>query len=659
MDFFISLAAVAALTLFLIVRFKWNSAVAPFFTVLSVILFMCFCGLFGLLRVAGFLVYALALYSLYYVFVQKRAQIKESLRAFLQPGPVFFFVACTVFFFLIRAQLPAFRYWDEFSFWGIAGKTVFENGTLYTLCESSMINTSYPPGLSVIGYFFQFFGSYFTEWKFYLAYDVLHLAAVTVLFSRIRWKNIVSFVLTSFFALASIYLFLVTFDGMPYYCNAYADRIVGVLFGAALLCWFSDESRGFPRYLSAMGALMLLPYIKDIGFAFGLVGAVIIAFDMLVSKNYPSRTMCGRDKSYLRFLYAALMLAAVVFSYLSWTLHFNSVEHMARIEFPYKYSFMEIITGKDPYFLAILGRMIEALSTHQLVSFGPITDMLVVFFAVPLIGGLLTWDKKKFFRLCALSVELLGGFALYYVFQTYLYTAIFYHTPNYELVSFARYIGSYAIGWMYAAFGVLLFEVAAPRFKKLSLAPGVALCALLLASHFYYTDVHPDQYVFTSPKLDMRLDGLRQLIQTDSRDFSRYLTAEDRLYFVCQESAGGEWFVFNYEFQPSFTVETFGGGYFVPMDTPDSEMPNYGKRADRENFAAFLLEEGVDYLYVLQTDEYFYDEFNEMFDDNLRLFYDNTVHVYRVVQDNGVMHFVPLMKGAGIPTLNEQYGPTH
>ena len=656
MDFFISLLAVAAISLFLTARFRWNASVAPFFALASILLFVCGCGLFGLLRAAVFAVYAFALYCLVWVFILHRDRALESLRAFLQPGPVFFLAACAFFYFALRAKQPVFTYWDEFSFWGIAAKTIFANNTLYTLCESSMINVSYPPGLPVVGYFFQFLGGSFCEWKHYLAYDVLHMAAMTLLFSRIRWKNVVAILVTSFFSLASIYLFYISSEGMIFYCTSYSDWIVGILFAAALLCWFSDDSRGFPRYLSAVAAIMLLPYIKDIGLALGLIAAVIIAFDMIVSRNYPSERLFGCAKKPVRLVYALLPFAALALSYFSWTVHFQLAENIQRITVPYEYSFFEIITGKDPYFVHILERMISSLDTAQLVSFGPMKDMIAVFFAVPIIGGLLTWDKKKFLRLCALSVELLCAFAVYYVFQAYLYTAIFHHYDTYELTSYNRYIGSYAVGWMYAAFGVLLFEVAQPRFRKLSLAPGVAMCALLLVSHFCLTTVNPDQYVFTSPKIDISSGGVRQLLKDSAADFVPYMTPQDRIYFVCQESNGGEWFVFNFEFQPAYTVKTFGSGYFVPMDTADADMPDYGVRADRENFTEYLRGQGVDYVYILKIDDYFEREFGGMFSDELRMYHDGSVHMYRIVDENGAVSFVPVTKGAAIPVLNEQYG---
>ncbi|MEA4911242.1 MAG: hypothetical protein VB092_01335 [Oscillospiraceae bacterium] len=656
MDFFISLAAVLSISLFLTGRFKWNASTAPFFTLATVILFLCDCGLFGLLRPAVYVVYAFALYCLLDTLVLRRAALAETLRAFFQPGPVFFIGASIFFYFALRAKQPVFTYWDEFSFWGIAAKTIFENNTLYTLCESSMINVSYPPGLPVAGYFFQFLSGSFCEWKHYLAYDVLHMAAMTLLFSRIRWKNIIAALVTAFFSLASIYLFYISSEGMVFYCTSYSDWIVGILFAAVLLCWFSDESRGFPRYLTTMAAVMLLPYIKDIGLALGLIAAVIVSFDMLVSQNYPSEGFLRCEKKPVRVVYALLLFAALAISYFSWTTHFDLTQNISRIEIPYQYSFVEIITGKDPYFINIMKRMLDALDYMQLVSFGPMKDMIIVFFAIPIVGGLLTWDRKKFFRLCALSIELLCAFALYYVFQAYLYTAIFHHYDTYELTSYNRYISSYAIGWMYAAFGVLLMELASPRFKKLSLAPGVALCSLLLASHFYFTSVHPDQYVFTSPKIDISSGGVRQLLKDNAADFIRYMSPQDRIYFVCQESNGGEWFVFNYEFQPAYTVKTYGSGYFVPTDTADADMPDYGMRADRAGFSQYLIDEGVDYIYVLKIDDYFEQEFGGMFSDALRMYHDGAVHMYRVVNTQGSLSFIPATKGAAIPMLNEQYG---
>ena len=149
MSFFISLAAIVAICLFVTVRFKANSAWTPFFVVAFITLFSCYLGTLNLLVPAIYLVLAFAVFSLVYVFILKRKDLKANLLSFLSPGMVFFIASSIFFFFALQKENAAFSVWDEFSFWGTAAKNVFAHRQLYTLFESSMINISYPPVLPV------------------------------------------------------------------------------------------------------------------------------------------------------------------------------------------------------------------------------------------------------------------------------------------------------------------------------------------------------------------------------------------------------------------------------------------------------------------------------------------------------------------------------
>ncbi len=657
MDFFISLLAILAISFFLCVRFKLNSAITPFVTIAGLTLFMCLFGILNLLYIAGLVVFAFAVFSLVYVFYLKRKELGASLKAFLTPGVAFFTAACIFFFFALKAEGASFLVWDEFSFWGTAAKNVFEHRQLYTLFESSMINISYPPALPVFSFFVQFFGGAFTEYKVYLAYSVIKMAVMTIFFARIDWKKPVSIIVTAFFSLACIYVFWWSLDGLIAYCTSYADYILGYVFAAPLLIYFSDDTRSLPKFFAVIVGLMLLPLTKDVGFALGLIAAAIITADMVLFKRYPTDTLFNKKSKLLLLIYPLLLFVTEIASYLSWTLHFNTVTHIPRVEVFYEYSALEIFTGKDPYFNTILSKMIAEIPTRQLFTIGTMLEMILLFTLLPVVISLFTKSKKQILRTSLMSFLMLCGFALYYVFMAYLYTAIFYHTAEYELISFGRYISSHVFGWMLVSFGVCMFEITKPFWKRFTLALGTGVCALLMAAHFYYCPVHPDQYVFTSWKVNAGMNDIRAYIQNTGGKFSKDLTVEDRIYFVCQESTGGEWFVYNYAMQPAYIIKTFGGGNFVPMDTSDATMPDYGVRANRENFSEYLREQEADFVYVYKTNDYFIDEFSSMFSDKLISFFDGSGGFYMVIDNGGSeVAFEAVGNNIALAQMRETFG---
>lgn len=658
MSFFISLAAIVAICLFVTVRFKANSAWTPFFVVAFITLFSCYLGTLNLLVPAIYLVLAFAVFSLVYVFILKRKDLKANLLSFLSPGMVFFIASSIFFFFALQKENAAFSVWDEFSFWGTAAKNVFAHRQLYTLFESSMINISYPPVLPVFSFFMQFFGGAFSEYMVYVAYAVIEMAVVTILFSRIRWKNPVAIVVVAFFALAGIYSFWWGFEGLIAYCTSYADYILGFVFAAPLLIYFSSDDKSLIKYLGVLLGLMLLPLTKDIGFAFGLIASVVIAADMVLANNYPSERVFKSENKWLRLVYPAALFIAVIASYFIWTLHFNAVTELSRVEVSYSYSIFDMLRGKDDYFNQIIHKMFTVTSTKQLVTFGTINVMLVVFFIVPIIVSLFTKSKRQILRTLLFSFLMLCGFLLYSVFQSYLYTAIFVHTESHDLISYTRYMSSYAIGWFFIMTGVCLFDITKPFFKRLSLSLGVAVCAVLLSAHFYFCNVHPDQYVFTSEKVICGPNEMRRRMSDITNKFDGYLTSDDKIYFIAQNSDGGEWFIFNYQAQPAYTVKTLGGGNFVSLDTPKEDMVGtYNVYADKKIFTDYIREQGIDYVYIFVLDDYFISEFSDMFEDKLVTYFDNSSGLYMVVDKGAdLVSFVPVPTGMAIENLKAEYG---
>ncbi|MEG2258812.1 MAG: hypothetical protein RSB78_01360 [Oscillospiraceae bacterium] len=214
MDFAVSFLAILAIAAFFIVRFKLNASVAPFASIALITLFLCYMGTFNLLMPAVYIIFAFAVFSLVYIFWIKRKELCSSVKAIFTPGMTFFIVASLGFLIAVGIKNPYFTFWDEFSFWGIAAKTLFEHQQVYTLFTSSMINISYPPGLPIFSFFMQCTSTVFREWRVYLAYDILIMSVMSMLFARVKWRNYITIPVLSFTAISCLYLFWYSFEGL-------------------------------------------------------------------------------------------------------------------------------------------------------------------------------------------------------------------------------------------------------------------------------------------------------------------------------------------------------------------------------------------------------------------------------------------------------------
>ncbi|MDO4565709.1 MAG: hypothetical protein Q4B42_00090 [Oscillospiraceae bacterium] len=654
MSFALSFVSILLIALLFIRRFKVNAALAPFASIAFITLLLIFTGVFNLLIVGIILVYALAVFSLWYCLIRERKRLAETAREFFKPGMVFFIVSSLAFLVALGDKQPYFMIWDEFSFWGIAVKNMWLNGRLYTLFTSSMIGVSYPPALPVFSYFMQCTAGVFTEWLVYLAYDILMMSVFAMLFARLKWKNYIALPVLSFTSVAALYIFWESFEGLKLYSTSYSDVPLGVVFGAVLAAWFSSDERGFPRWSVTALALLLLPMMKDTGLAFALVAAAVCAFDMIISRSFPSERLFKWEKPFVKYFYALAFFIAVLVSYEVWTLHLASAVSIERNSVPYEYGLVDMLAGRDPFFNEIWKRMVSALTELKLVTFGNVKTMLIAFTLTPLVLAPFCKHKRNSLRLVINSFMLLAGFFLYYLMMAYLYTAVF-HSSEYSLTSYQRYISSYAIGWLIAILAMCFGEISRWRWVKAAKAPAVAACGVLLWSLFYYTPVPLKNYVFISEEVYQDLLPLRQLMMDNAADFAGAFTSEDRIYYVCQDSNGGEWFYFNYEFQPAFTVQTLEGGDFVAKGS-EHDGP-YDVEADRADFEAYLREEEVDYVFVQKIDDYFAEEFAPLFSDNLMGFFDGTASMYKITYtEMGGMSLIPVYSGVNALALKEQYG---
>jgi len=669
MDCLLAMIAIVSFSLFVQRRWQVNAAIAPFFCVVSITLFLCLISITGLLYAGFWLVYLGALLSLIWLFVIKKEK-PSILLELLHPGMVFFLLSSLAFYVILKVWNPYFLIWDEFSFWGSATKAVFLNRQIYTLERGSLMNYSYPPALPLFSVFVQFFGSGFSECKVYLAYDIMIMSVMSTGFTRLKWKNIAGIVIMTAFGLLSLYQFWWSFEGKYLYLTSYGDLQIAVVFGGVLMAWFLSEQGAKYRWAVAFAGVMLLPMIKDIGFALGLAAAGIISVDHLLAglkekqpkgkepvdaqqQQKPVRSV-GRKKLLLQIMLSLALMLSVLISYQIWNLHFRSATELSRIPNPYEYSAVDMLMGRDEDFIRFTELMGQALLTERVVMFGSMKTMIIVFAVIPVAIGALSLNFKKFLRLACFSALMTLGFFCYNLFMTYAYTAIFTREVyGYGLICYHRYMSSYCAGWFLAMCAACLSETGDIKWEKIKRAPGLALAVIMLVSTFCFSPVPADQFLITSPKLNINDPGYLGIRQSFWTARARYeqddFTAEDRFCFVGQGLAGGEWFYFNYDFMPCYLVGN-GGGTFVDPVAPD-ETVEYALPVD---FTEYLREHQANFVYVCTVDEYFIDTYCDCFTDYLAGYFDRSCMIYMVVYSGSQLILEPVANSIQLSALRQK-----
>ncbi|MDO4566389.1 MAG: hypothetical protein Q4B42_03560 [Oscillospiraceae bacterium] len=645
MLFLLSLAAVLAVSAFLIRRCSVPSSAAPFISIVSIVSLMCAGAMLDLLRETGYVVFAAALLLGVFAFACKNPP-RETLDAqsFFSPGMVFFLAASLFFFTVFTLRDFYFRQWDEFSFWGTAAKALFTENRLYTLSLASVVKNDYPPAMPVLSYFFQFWCASFREGYVYCAYDVLLASVAAAAFGNARFKEIPRILLTG----GAGFLMLYLYSAEEAYHSAYADIPLGAVLAGALICWYSARGKAALR-LGALPALFLLPFMKNAGLGLALIGLIAMLADSLFAGE--SRRL-GRE-SLAPLLFAAAPLA----SHLLWRAHVAASPVEAAVSESYQYGFFDIINGKDPFFADVIRRMwAQTLNDGRFFVSMSLLAAVLLLAALPLLSALFARGLRRK-RLAVYGLCVLALTVIYFFSMAYAYTSDFsrIETEGELLPSMFRYFYNIVTVWLYCSL-FLLTEPGAPE-EPLRGRPllGFGACLAVCAFVLFNTKEPYSLRALTSPALEISLDETRTTIKQLYGRNAHFLKADDSVYFEAAYTSDIEWLEFTLEAMPVRAVTPYGHGHLVPLDTPNPIYPD--TPCDLETLVNYLLEQNCGYMLVFRCDDYYISEFGPLYADGLAGALDKSVCLYKIIREGEHgLTMIPIVNAYAVESLREQYG---
>ena len=129
-----------------------------------------------------------------------------------------------------------------------------------------------------------FWAAQFVQWKVFAAYDILMFAVFAAglsVLERRHWHIAVPAA-----AVMCLLPFLMTMyfreiNMVTVYISAYADLPMGLLFGAPLALYFSQEEKTPAVLWTCVMGVAFVSITKDTGFALALVAAAILCFDLI------------------------------------------------------------------------------------------------------------------------------------------------------------------------------------------------------------------------------------------------------------------------------------------------------------------------------------------------------------------------------------------
>lgn len=683
LDVFCALLSVLALCVFLTLKCRVPAGYAPLTALCAGGLWVALFGTVGLLRFGGLLWYVLCAAALVFSLLFRRGQ--NNYRQLLRPAFLFFALAALCALVYLAVRQPLLSEWDEFTFWGPAVKQMKLTGGMYTTAKAGWFwVSSQTPALPSLSYLFQFFGP-FAEWKIYAAYDVLLLGAVAALFGWVGFKQYKLAVPLAFIGLLTPWFFTLYNRQLRLntiaWLSAYGDLPAGVLFGAALVCYFGLRRLRGPIWPVGV-ALAFLSLIKENTFVLALVAAGLIAVDHVFFGERPTIEVLplpvrikrrlqkrkgprrwpqpGRYPLTGRLLRAAVLFLCAAGPYLLWNGYIGTIvrqrEAVGQVgttnisPFTALLSGVQMLVGAQPpteQFSLVLREMLGRFAGMEVKVSAIGSGLVITLLILALFVCAIVFAKSRLLRVRAAVAMVLStlGFAGYYLMLIFSYGIVMRFEEGVGLASYNRYVYTYYIGWFMLA--VCFVALAARDGKPFGFAQGVALglAGIMLLRVGMLLPLETSAIGYPTYYYE---DQRAELALSESAAAAAGPGA--RLFFVSQGDVDGRrWFHYHMRLMPAVLDYSggseegpqAGGGGTFGLPGEGEGIPAYHEYTPRQ-LQQYLEESGCTHVFLEELDERFVDAYAGLFEDELESALAGETVLYRIEGSGPALRCVPV-----------------
>ena len=608
-------------------------------TCIGIVLILFLFGLMGQLLWGVYAVIAAALGIYIYVGClcltappSEQAEYRSRLaRNLFTPG-LLIFLAYFCFFYLCDFNLQA-TITDEFTHWMYCVKTTTYLNDFSTNPASYSNFPSYPPGMCLFQYFFQKIylltkpGMPFSEWRAYLAYQILMVSLGMPFLQRLSFRRPLEMLLN-----ASVLLFihLPFFFGYNF-AGVMIDTFVGTAAGYtfAMVLLGDDSDRLMPISVSMYCVILVLS--KDVGMFFACFAGIAYLLKGLFLQPV-RKSPSGPVHRCRSLLLAGLPLFSTLMAKLLWKVKVVTsgcyIQFNNRIDL-LSYTKMFFLHNDSTYRQTVVDRFKEAFFSFRVLYYPVPVTYFFAFCVITLLLILAIWSliRRGFPKGATVSTAVLLFLCLcvyiYSMGATYVYN--FTETEALELASYDRYIRmSFLAVWIvvWLAFCRLISQIKAPVRSALWIIVCLtALCAV--------TPVHDVLAFITRDDV-----GQSYIIRRQFTPLTELLKdncgEDDKIYLICQENVDNAALIMRMNAYPTHLSSSLGER-FGPEDTRiDGVQFRNVSPADWWS----CLCPNYDYVAIFTADDYFLNTYADLFEDSAEIG-DNTL--FRVDPEKGVL----------------------
>ncbi len=464
-------------------------------------------------------------------------------------------------------------------------------------------------------------GAKFSEWRLYLAYQVLFFAFVMPFFNNIKQKKAYS-------ALVSVIVIflcpLIFFNTV--YTALYIDPMLGMLAGTGLATVFLCENRDWLYTLRIACTCMMLVLCKDVGILF----AIFIVVAYIIVRLYDNKRALWKTWKKAA-AESSLLIMALWLPRLVWSIHLKYTVASKTFTVPVDWGkFFNIITAREQgwqrtawegYFKKLISQTLPVGNTGISLNYSGLALLMLGAATV-----LFLWCEKeqegKKFKSRLLIAVMSCQYAIYAVGLCILYMFKFgsYEGPRYA--SFDRYMN--IVNLAMGIFVILCLLKIFQRSEHMVESGILILSGIILISPMEYVGNYLRRYYVTSAL------NIRAPYEAISAEIEKYIPEGAEMWLIAQESKGFERLIVNFNVQEKFIKcynstgsigEPFyeGDVWTTPMTVEEWEN---------------LYIEGCDYVVLYRINDYFVQNFKSAFADDAEIA-EGTI--YKVNKETGLL----------------------
>ncbi len=647
----LSFFALCVIAVFITAVFKVPGATAPLVAISFTIIYFTVFGIFNLLNFAGYLYFALACAIVFLLAVKKIVFPKMTLWFYV------FIAVCSVMAVFFAIRQPLLNSWDEFSFWGTAVKLTQLNNELHTTAEIGWDwVASQKPGLIVLSYFFQFFGSY-AEWKIFVSLNILAFSVITAALAPFKGKS------KNIAIVPACILFLTPFVFTIYnqmqepsnvYMNAHSDVPMAWLFCGVFIMYYALKNKG-ARLWPVSLVVTALTLTRDTALPFALITWAIISFDLIFFTDKSSVKFLRFNGLTAKFAHVFALLSCILVTFFGWAYYIsyligeNALGNVGGTEEIGMVSMLIMgITqlfgvNTTQFFSETMSSMYYAFFNLPMSMFGTGKIIVIVIICILAVSAFSSCNKAHTKTCLNFLVLSSIGFVMYYIFIGFTFAFIFKDDTATQLIGYERYIYPYYIGWFAVSVFLLCLSALTPKKWFMFLPQGALFCVLFVFANRFSLYV-PNGMSFVDYHEGYFYD--RQHIVNTANDVVELIgnEPEGNIFFISQADNGSKWFQYSGDVLPLQIDYSFGGGTLTLKGIPSDDI--YAYEMSHEELADYLIENNCAYVFVEQSSYVFFLDFGALFSDNLKATDGDKSAIYKVETESGDLRF-ELMGGVG------------